>query len=186
MSNRRVMIAIRDEETADGVLNWYRQNVMKPGDNVLLVHVANPKEYLESTFADSSNTNNCPTEEPSRRRRHYSEAVNFQSSSRQHHYSETVDPLARHFIQRIDSLDIQSRNILLVDSSPAKTLIKASEENSINLLVLGCSSQKRTGFWRKSVTNYILRNSTIPVIVEGSLRKISRPESILSNPFITT
>lgn len=163
------MIAIRDTESADQVIAWYRQFEMKDNDEVLLVHVVKPKLYLGIENEENGTEDNAK-----------------ESTSRQRMYSEGANNLSRRLAQTIKDSGIKSKTIILVDTSPGKALLRVASENKVHFIVIGSSSQKRTGFWRKGVNNYVAKNASVPVGVVGTVGKISQTETILSSPHIIT
>lgn len=182
MTVRRVMIAIRDEESADMALAWYRKFEMKSNDEVLLVHVVKPKLYLHTESLEHGNEDDII--QPMRRNRPYSEGIFKAPTIKQRTYSEGANKVSRQLSQSIANAGIQSSTIMLVDTSPGKALIRVAEENQVNFIVIGSSTHKLMGFWGKGVNNYVVKNATVPVGVVGAERKSNRQESILANPMI--
>ncbi|XP_053376412.1 universal stress protein Slr1101-like [Mercenaria mercenaria] len=145
MSDQRtVVIAIEDSEHSSYAFDFYVDNVHKPGDRIVLVHVP---EY-SSVITDSSLLTNTEI---------LAELLKVTE--------EKTQELVEKYALKMEELRV-SGSVKQQTGTPGKAIVEAVKEERADLLILGSRGR---GFIRRtflgSISDYCLHHCNVPVIV---------------------
>ncbi|CAH8875817.1 unnamed protein product [Trichobilharzia szidati] len=146
---RRVLMPVDGSEHSERAFKWYMENVMKLTDGLYLVHIVEPMSPgLNYSLASKS--------------------LSLKDDFSRHINSliESGRVLREKFLTRCEQAGLSARFTIHVGTKPGENIVRLAHENAANLVIVGnrgIGTVRRT--FLGSVSDYILHNVNVPVIV---------------------
>nr|CDS35071.1 universal stress protein in QAH:OAS [Hymenolepis microstoma] len=151
---RQVLLPVDKSESSKKAMTWYMANIFRPTDVIHLLHICEPS-YAANNFSlttiGQSKTNEI-------------------NAMLQEHI-ELSNTLSHDFLSRLEDKGVSGDFTLTVGTKPGEMIVAKARDLNIDLIVMGnrgVSTLKRT--FIGSVSDYVLRHSTVPTTVVPSSR----------------
>ncbi|XP_041350128.1 universal stress protein Slr1101-like [Gigantopelta aegis] len=149
-TTRNVIIAMDGSEFADYALDWYCQNIRKPGDHVVLVHCPELNDMLHAQSWNNS-------------------VYVFDRGVLENMIQEEQKRIQRdleRFAEKLKHHGLGGKVKSVMASKPGEGIIKACADEKGHLIVTGTRGMgtvRRT--FMGSVSDYLVHHSHVPVLV---------------------
>ncbi|VDP68615.1 unnamed protein product [Echinostoma caproni] len=148
-AERRVLMPVDGSEHSERAFNWYLENIMRPGDGLYLAHIVEP--------ASPGINYGIASKSPAMKddfAKHINKLV------------ESGRALRGKFLSRCESLGLAARFTIHVGTKPGEHIVRLAQDQNVQMIVVGnrgIGTVRRT--FLGSVSDYILHNANVPVIV---------------------
>lgn len=158
---RNCILAIDGSEHADFAFEWYYKYIHKPDDHLVLVHIPEVNPSIHSTTPNIALI-----------------APEVMAALMQDEHDRIKKDLHK-YAEKLKQHKLSGKVKSIVASKPGEGILKAAEEESADLIVLGSRGKgtvRRT--LMGSVSDYVVHHAHVPVFVCKHLHKHVQPEDL--------
>ncbi|XP_059179515.1 universal stress protein YxiE-like [Physella acuta] len=160
---RKILIAMDGSKYSDYAFDWFMRYFYKDKDDVLLAYCVEPPTGL-SMFCRRKSKGVVETETTPAAPVAPGQDANAVAKVPQEDEDESTVLLIR-LQSKISSAGVKG-SVLRLSGKPGEALVKASEENKVDIIVTGT---RGSGFFKRStmgsVSQHIVNNASVPVLV---------------------